>query len=255
MKFAPVLSQKYDPASLSDYHLILAHEVVSDKEYAEYYSSLGEEHTIILDNGTVENGSVQVGLVEEALKILNRKVICVAPDFLGDKDNTLEASTEFLRKCNLDEDEVMIVPQGKTWKEWVECFELFEEIKGFRWVGLPRIAEDFDGGGRSWIHQNAVKIHRRINGMNRSLRFHLLGIQHTIDEVEWAKHFNKSILGVDSSAPLKAASASVMCKDVEDFRTLKDEVGYQKDLVFKVQNRIKELVEYYDFKGRPPNGS
>ena len=91
--------------------------------------------------------------------------------------------------------------------------------------------------------------------MNRSLRFHLLGIQHTIDEVEWAKHFNKSILGVDSSAPLKAASASVMCKDVEDFRTLKDEVGYQKDLVFKVQNRIKELVEYYDFKGRPPNGS
>ena len=47
MKFAPLLSQKYDPASLSDYHLILAHEVVSDKEYAEYYSSLGEEHTII----------------------------------------------------------------------------------------------------------------------------------------------------------------------------------------------------------------
>ena len=48
MKFAPVLSQKYDPASLSDYHLILAHEVVSDREYAEYYSNLGEEHTVIL---------------------------------------------------------------------------------------------------------------------------------------------------------------------------------------------------------------
>ena len=55
MKFAPVLSQKYDPASLSDYHLILAHEIVKDQEYAEYYAHLGEEHTIILDNGTVEN--------------------------------------------------------------------------------------------------------------------------------------------------------------------------------------------------------
>lgn len=254
MKFAPVLSQKYDPGSLSDYHLILAHEVVKDKEYAEYYSNLGEEHTIILDNGTVENGSVQVGLVEEALKILNRKVICVAPDFLGDKDNTLEASTEFLKKCNLPEDEVMIVPQGKTWQEWVECFELFEEIEGFRWVGLPRIAEDFDGD-RSWIHQRAVQIHRRANGMNRSLRFHLLGIQHTIDEVEWAKHFNKSIIGVDSSAPLKAASASTMCSEVEDFRLLKDEVGFKRELVYKVQNRIKELVDYYDFKGRPAYGS
>jgi len=254
MKFAPVLSQKYDPASLSDYHLILAHEVVADIQYAEYYSNLGEEHTIILDNGTVENGSVQVGLVDEALRILNRKVICVAPDFLGDKDNTLEASTEFLKKCNLPEDEIMIVPQGKDWREWVECFESFHVIGGYRWVGLPRIAEDFDGG-RSWIHQNAVQIHRRANGMNRSLRFHLLGIQHTMDEVEWAKHFNKSIIGVDSSAPLKAASASVMCKDVEDFRTLKDEVGYQKDLTFKVQNRIKELTEYYSFIGRPYDGS
>ena len=111
MKFAPVLSQKYDPASLSDYHLILAHEVVSDREYAEYYSNLGEEHTVILDNGTVENGSVQVGLVEEALKILNRKVICVAPDFLGDSINTLEASSEFLRKCDLDEDQIIDVPE------------------------------------------------------------------------------------------------------------------------------------------------
>lgn len=253
MKFAPVLSQKYDPASLSDYHLILAHEVVKDKEYAEYYSNLGKEHTIILDNGTVENGSVQVGLVEEALKILNRKVICVAPDFLGDKDNTLEASTEFLKKSNLPNDEVMIVPQGKDWKEWVECFEAFDEIGGFRWVGLPRIAEDF--GGRSLIHQRAVQIHRLRHGMNESLRFHLLGIQHTIDEVEWAKHFGRSLVGVDSSAPLKAASASVMCCNVDDYRTLKDDIGYQKELVFKVQNRIKELVDYYAFEGRPVNGS
>jgi len=254
MKFAPVLSQKYDPGSLSDYHLILAHEVVKDTEYAQYYSQLGEEHIIILDNGTVENGSVQVGLVEEALKILNRKVVCVAPDFLGDKHNTLEASTEFLRKCDLPEDEVMVVPQGSTWEEWVECFESFEGIGGFRWVGLPRIAEEFPGD-RSWIHQNAVQIHRRKFGMNRSLRFHLLGIQHTIQEVEWAKHFNKSIIGVDSSAPLKAAAASTMCGEVEDFRVLKDEVGYKKELVFKVQNRIKELVDYFDFKGVPGYGS
>ena len=254
MKFAPVISEKYDPASLSDYHLILAHEVVNDSNYASYYSNLGEEHTIILDNGTVENGSVQVGLVEEALKILNRKVVCVAPDFLGDKKNTLEASIEFLKKCNLPEEEVMIVPQGSSWEEWIECFESFEEVGGFRWVGLPRIAEEFPGD-RGWIHQYAVQIHRRANGMNRSLRFHLLGIQHTIDEVEWAKHFNKSIIGVDSSAPLKAAAASVMCSDVADFRNLKDEVGYKKDLVFKVQNRIRELVEYYSFTGRSDDGS
>ncbi len=254
MKFAPVLSQKYDPASLSDYHLILAHEIVKDQEYAEYYAHLGEEHTIILDNGTVENGSVQVGLVEEALKILNRKVICVSPDFLGDKDNTLEASKEFLMKSNLPDEQVMIVPQGKTWEEWVECFEEFEKIGGYRYVGLPRIAEEFPGN-RGWIHQNAVRIHRLKFGMGNSLRFHLLGIQHSINEVEWAKNFGRSIIGVDSSAPLKAASSSIMCREVEDFRLLKDEVGYKRELVFKVQNRIKELVDYFAFKGGTENGS
>ena len=46
-----------------------------------------------------------------------------------------------------------------------------------------------------------------------------------------------------------------MCSDVADFRNLKDVVGYKKDLVFKVQNRIRELVEYYSFSGRSDDGS
>ena len=53
MKFAPVLSEKYDPAKYTDYHLILANEVVDNHSYAKYYSSLGSEHTILLDSGTV----------------------------------------------------------------------------------------------------------------------------------------------------------------------------------------------------------
>ena len=113
--------------------------------------------------------------------------------------------------------------QGKTWEEWVECFEEFEKIGGYRYVGLPRIAEEFPGN-RGWIHQNAVRIHRLKFGMGNSLRFHLLGIQHSINEVEWAKNFGRSIIGVDSSAPLKAASSSIMCREVEDFRLLKERI-------------------------------
>ena len=55
MKFAPVISEKYDPASLSNYHLILAHEVVQNKEYCTYFKELADDHTIMeLSNWVIQ---------------------------------------------------------------------------------------------------------------------------------------------------------------------------------------------------------
>ena len=254
MKFAPVLSQKYDPGSLSNYHLILAHEVINDLPYAEYYSRLDKEHTIILDSGTVEIGYADSEIILGALKLLDREVIVVAPDFLGDSIKTLEASSDFLKNCNLPPTQLMVVPQGEPWQEWIECFEMFEEIGGYKYVGLPRLAEDFHGG-RSWIHQRARQIRHNSHGISDRLTFHLLGIQHTIDEIEWARHFPKGIMGVDSSAPLKAASSSIECKEVKDFRGIKDEVGFKEELMVEVRYRIEELVDYFSFKGVPEHAA
>jgi hypothetical protein len=248
MKFAPVLSEKYDPAKYSNYHLVLANEIVSDNSYASYYSSLGSEHTIILDSGTVEIGYADSEMIQAAIEKLNRDVIVVAPDFLGDKVSTITETEKFFGYdwCP-EKDNLMIVPQGETWEEWIECFDYLDlhYNERFKWVGIPRISEDFSGG-RGWLYQNIMQIHRRRRGMNDQPKIHLLGIQHTIGEIEWAKHFSSRIVGVDSSAPIKAAEVNTLCSEVPDFRLLTDiNVNPLKEVVAK---RIEEMVEYASFK-------
>ena len=247
MKFAPVISQKYDPASISDYHLVLAHKINQDDNYAEYYSSLPESHTVILDSGTVELGYADPITIMAAKEKLNRKVIVVAPDFLLDAAKTLEGTYDFMDKTDLPDDEVMVVPQGNDWEEWVDCFKKMHALGGVRYVGLPRVAEAFPGG-RAWLHQQAVQYHRSKVGMNRRLYFHLLGIQHYLEEVEWAKHFT-AIRGVDSSAPSKAASVDKLCLAVDDFRKIVDDEEYNEGLETKVRARAEECVDYFAFKG------
>ena len=245
MKFAPVLSEKYDPAKYTNYHLILANEVISNNSYANYYSSLSLDHTIILDSGTVEIGYADIDMINGAMERLGREVIVVAPDFLGDKYKTITETEKFFQNTDVHKENIMIVPQGDDWNDWVECFDYLDlnYHSSFKWIGIPRISEDY--GGRSWLYQNVMQIHRNRRGMNDQPKIHLLGIQHTIDEIEWAKHFSSRIVGVDSSAPLKAAEAGVACKDVLDYRNLTDvDVDPQEAIV---ADRIKEMVEYASF--------
>ena len=247
MKFAPVISEKYDPAQYTDYHLILANEVISNNSYSDYYSSLGDDHTIILDSGTVEIGYADVDMINEAREKLGREVIVVAPDFLGDKYKTITETEFFFQNTDIHKDNIMIVPQGENAEEWIECFDYLDlhYNESFKWIGLPRISQDYLGG-RSWLYQNVMQIHRRRRGMNDQPKIHLLGIQHTISEIEWAKHFSSRIVGVDSSAPVKAAEARLSCEHVVDYRNLTDvDVDPPHNLVIE---RIKEMVEYASFR-------
>ena len=136
MKFAPVISQKYDPASISDYHLVLAHKINQDDNYAEYYSSLPESHTIILDSGTVELGYADPITIMAAKEKLNRRVIVVAPDFLSDAAKTLEGTYDFMDKKELPDDEVLVVPQGNDSQERVVCYKKMHAMGGIEEKGL-----------------------------------------------------------------------------------------------------------------------
>lgn len=246
MKFAPVISEKYDPASLSNYHLILAHEVVQNKEYCTYFKELADDHTIILDNGTVELGYTDIPMIRQALDNLQREVIVIAPDFLADTDKTLEATKEFISTIDLPENRVMIVPQGKTWSDWVDCFDEMFSFGGFDYVGIPRISEDLPGG-RSWLHQKARSIVRSKYGLNKRMTYHLLGIQHNLAELDWSRHFT-DIMGVDSSVPLKAASTGLECKDIVDFRKLTDDVEFSETIYKETRARTIEMVNYVSWR-------
>jgi len=244
MKFASIVDPRYNPAEFSDYHLILSHVLIKDKFYRDYYVALDGGHTVVLDNGTVENGDPQPELLLDMAKYAsgtNARLIVVAPDHLNNCEGTLKATGEFFQSLrdNLGY-EIMVVPQGKDSEEWIRCLRLLREMGNFEFVGIPRVCEEFLGG-RQLLYQAAKNL--GFTGL-----FHLLGIQHNLSEIDWA--IDKwDVAGVDSSLPIRAASIGMPAKDIRDLRLVPDREDYLEEWEPTVKQNIKECCEYVS--GRP----
>lgn len=229
LKFAPIVPIKYNPADITDYHLILAHQVVGNNEYKDYYCSLGIDHTIILDNSVIELGIVDLSLVSEAVAILAQsnfrgRLIVVAPDCLRSSEETFHLHREFLENPFIKRGvqdkifEVMYVPQGQDSEEWSHCLVDLLNLKvESPWIGIPRLTEDFEGGRKH--------LYKECQNLLKGLNIHLLGIQHNINEVKWAQKVPQ-IIGVDSSLPLRAASNGLAVTEIDDLRKVPDNDFY-----------------------------
>jgi hypothetical protein len=254
VKFAPIIPEPWtiDVADLTEYHLILAHEVVSNAKYRDYYAGLGKRHTIILDNSTVELGYTDIRMVKEAFKSIREefkgRLVCVCPDFISNSDQTIEETKRFLREFR-EPCELMIVPQGNTRREWIHCARELISICGrqrglgdFRktWLGIPRVSEDFVGG-REYLF-NLFDNQLAIVDMS----VHLLGIQHNLQEVKWAKQ-NYKIKGCDSSLPYRAACAGMKASEVEDLREIPDVVNLFDETIRRTIENIDECVNCVNY--------
>jgi hypothetical protein len=252
--FAPIVPVSYNPAQFTKYHLILAHQILQDKAYCNYYKNLGFGHTIIIDNSTIELGT-PVDVLESATEFIGSesKIIIVAPDVLGSKDSTLDYCKEFFKRWNsLQEDrkrvrfweqtQLMTVPQGKTREEWFSCLRELSKLGLFSYVGIPRVCEDMSGGRSGLFYGINTFLFRE--KYENNWKFHLLGIQHNIQEIGWAVHLSNSILGVDSSLPLRASFQNQNPLEVTDLRKLPDIDKYDNSLLTKVQTSIRYCVNY-----------
>lgn len=246
MEFAPIVPVKYHPASITKYHLILAHQVVRSTQYRNYYSSLPDDHTIILDNSVIELGYTDVGMIVGAMEFLGPfggRLIVVCPDVLRDRVATVKAHRDFIHDVNIGDiiDDngyhIMVVPQGEDSKDWAYCLDELDGklIGSFTYVGIPRLTEDFEGG-RQGLYTNNI-------GALQGYRVHLLGVQHTLSEIEWAKEYQE-IVGCDSSLPIRAAYAKMSCSDVEDLRVLPDPDRYNQEMYQPVRERIRECHDF-----------
>jgi len=198
--------------------------VLSDSSYREYYKSLEVRgHTIILDNSVIELGEpLPASSLLEAREHFPRAVF-VLPDRLRDYEGTVgvvrEASASGLVCGHL-----MIVPQGVDWLEWLQCFSRLKEVLSSASgvlsvvVGVPRLTEDWPGG-RSCL------LSFMLSAEVWKGPFWLLGIQHSLGEVSWAKGL-EGVLGFDSSLPVKAAAAGVHPRNVRNLRELPDSEAY-----------------------------
>ncbi|KKN11658.1 hypothetical protein LCGC14_1024320 [marine sediment metagenome] len=243
MKFAPIVPVQYDPAQFSDFHLILAHEIRVDPVKRAYYEDASRRgHQIILDNGVIELGSsVSYQDLMEAWNHFPEATL-VVPDSIRDQKRTIELAedfAEFIREEELDESfTLMIVPQGATFNEWLDCLEaqldLFSDETEIV-VGIGRYAEDTFEGGRKALWKTAQKIW---DG-----NYHLLGVQHNLEEVAWAKDIS-TIWGCDSSLPVRAALMGIYATKVENLRELPDVVEFNSGILTDVQDEIRRCVTF-----------
>jgi hypothetical protein len=205
IKYSPigpldVLQGLFDAEQLGDYLLLLAHDVYAHPaEYEEMIDSVGP-CTIIMDNGTVENGApVSLANLLEAASIVEADVV-VGPDMIGDFDGTKKLMLE-QADFILEDYDLMLIPQGDTLEEVCECVRWMDEkyhTVGDMWWGIPRWITN-EMNSRSGVINYINNYHRAEGNTN----IHLLGLSRNLDDdIMCAKTL--SVRGIDSANPLVA---------------------------------------------------
>lgn len=213
-EFAPVcppqILQKFKAyGQLGDYHLLLAHDIANNPEvYGEIFSRTHfNSMQIILDNSVIElGGAVNIDTIVTAARVV-KPTTTVLPDVLLDKQATITNCRQALVDWTAAFDHAyldpnfMIVPQGRTLKEWIECAEHFADDPQINFWGIPRN-----------IEKTAIRSRRDlvdiVHAINPSRSIHLLGFSdNVIDDILTARHHLVS--GIDSAVPIRAVSAGI----------------------------------------------
>ncbi len=171
------------------FHLILAHQILRDKDYVNFYRRQ-KDAFIIMDNSAYEYGeALDDTVLVKAIKIVvpNEFVI---PDVLFDKNKTISRYYLFINKFPIrDRFRLMAVPQGKTFSEWLACYNFFNDKPEISTLGIGQIYSSLDLFGKR-IPTEYVS--------GREYIFHYL---HSHNLINSKKDYH--LLGLSSVSPLK----------------------------------------------------
>jgi len=130
-------------ASQSSMHLVLAHLVDTDEQYADFYA--GRNEFKIMDNGAFELGESYAPdkLIELAHKCKADAI--VLPDYpFQPASKTMRAADEIMWQVNSAGFKTMFVPQSKTGdiEDWIDAYEWASlndniDIIGMSILGIP----------------------------------------------------------------------------------------------------------------------
>ncbi len=199
-KFAPVappgmLLDLKKKGILGGYHLLLAHDIVEKPDlYREVFHDL-EDSYIIIDNSTVELGyPVGTETMVRAKQIVNSK-LTVYPDYVGEKDKTLDIMKEVFHEwMTAGLGPFMVAPQGRGTDEILECARAQLNFPQVRAWGIPRKHTETLG--------TRANITREIMRIDPHLDTHLLGFsENTFDDISTA--LIPGVVGIDSAVPIR----------------------------------------------------
>ncbi len=207
-RFAPVapiniLEKLYSSGCLGRYHLVLTHDVLKhSKRYTDLFEAT-HHNVIIVDNSVIElQNPIGFRKTLDAcaqFRGSSKKVVAVLPDCLLDKEGTYRATSDALSKYSGIDTymERMFIPQGKTFKEFIESAEAFADIEEIKWIGIARNIVPICGT-RTHVALCCKMIYP-------DAKIHMLGFSHHLmDDLVSTKLANAE--GIDSAVPLRQGS-------------------------------------------------
>lgn len=189
----------------NDYLYVLLHKYLEDEEYRKKAIAYRERGGLVyLDNSCYELGeSLDNDVLYQTFRELNSQIV-ILPDVLGNKNDTIRRTTEFLRKYPQYKQNYMVVAQGATAEELIECYFMFSLIPDCM-IGIPFVYSwlpkqpDIQARGRIELLRKMVD--EKI--IDTSKRHHLLGTWQVNEFLNYKSY--DWIYSIDTSNPIMAA--------------------------------------------------
>lgn len=226
----------------NQYHLALAHRVLSDDIYMSYYKEKSVQgHYVILDNGACELGeSIRKEDLLRAAELIQPTQI-ILPDKLNDAEVTIRISTDFIKFAagHLSAKVTfMAVTQGVTRDEWLNCYNEFSNNTKIKTIGISNTDAVYPNHEFYFSRVETIKFLSNQNLINKNQTIHLLGLNNSGHmELDQLKQF-KFIEGVDSSAPIVHGAFEVEFEYGKQYTKIRKYLD--PDAVFN-DNQIKHI--------------
>lgn len=125
-------------------YFCLAQIYHTNKEYRKFFKEQKEKGAwITLDNGAGDHDLISEDVLFECMIDLKPNEV-IPPDTLFDKDKTINALDNFIKRMinnNLiNEIEIFAVPQGANKEEWLECYNYMLNHPNVKTIGMSKLA-------------------------------------------------------------------------------------------------------------------
>ena len=175
----------------ADFDFILAHKVLGDEKYADWYKESGKVKFV--DNSVNELGEpLPIDKMKEAFEKVGGAYV-VAPDYISDAEKTIASYTECIKA--FPENRVVGVIQGPTFTDALECLKAYG--KGIIAVPYDLCSQKIDppwlmGLRRCLFVSNIPK--------DQGILVHLLGFN-SLEEFFWYQN-SPIIMSIDTGVPI-----------------------------------------------------
>lgn len=187
---------------LADFDFILAHLVLKDEEYAEFYSK--SKRWKILDNSCNELlHPVSLDELEKAAEIVKPDYI-MSPDFLGDHFSTEKSLDKAIERFGWDK--VYPIIQGHEFRYALECAEYIAKL-GFDRVAVPYDLTKQRSDSLEDMADRRIEVVSRLIILYDFKCIHLLGMT-TLEELKSYQRIEQ-VKSIDTGSPVMHGLRSI----------------------------------------------